>query len=979
MFRKIFSLLSLSLLTLLQSFSQRPAFLAFQHDPWVNRQLQHMTIDEKIGQLMMIAVSPKQGEEARQSAKKLIQHYGLGGILVMQGTPVKTAAWINDLQEAAPIPLLVAMDAEWGAGFRMDSILTFPSHQSVGAIQDDALAYQMGRAVARQLKMAGINLNFAPVADINTNPMNPVINIRSFGEDRENVTRKAAAYAQGMQDEGVAAVAKHFPGHGDTHADSHKTLPVLEHNRARIDSVEFYPFRRLAQSGIAGIMTAHLHIPAYDTENRPASLSEKLIKTQLRDKLKFEGLVVTDAMNMKGVTLPVGKAEVQALIAGNDLLEFVPNVPLAIKAIRTAIDEKKLTLDEIDQKCRKILALKRWLKLNDYHPVTLENLTNRMNDPQTELTIRKLTEASLTVLSNNQLLPLQRLDTLKIATLSLGETETTPFQQMLERYTDMDHFNLGKEASDSEIAALLRKLENYNLIIAGVHHLRTYPGSKYGAGNAQLKMIEKLCGPQRVITLFFGNAYALKYFNRIENSAALAVAYHDTRLAQELAAQMIFGAVPASGRLPVTIDSRFKAGQGVDVKKNGRLKYTLPEEVGISSATLTRKIDSLARQGLDSSAYPGCQVLIAKEGKVIFHGCYGHPTFDQKEELKPDMIYDWASVTKVVGPLPALMKLVDAGKFDLNRKMSFYYPDFVNTNKQDILIRDVLTHQARLKPGVAWKSILAKDDELQKQVFKTDPPSEQAIRISEALYMDEKHLRSILDEIKNSPLLPRKKYEYSCLGFLVFPPIIESLTHTPFEAYLKTNFFRPLGATTVTYNAYKHFPPDRLVPTEEDDYLRMELLRGFVHDETAALLGGVSGNAGLFGSINDLAKIFQMYLQNGFYGGERYISEKTIREFTRTQFPGSMNRRGLGFDKPLINNRQAAPGRSYPAREVSPSSYGHSGYTGTFVWADPDNQLLFIFFSNRVYPTRANNKIFSLNTRFAMQQVIYDCIREGAR
>lgn len=974
MILKYLSIIVLSVFALTLK-AQQPSFTNFLNDTWVNSHMERMTLREKIGQLIMIEVYPDQSELHRGDIERMLKRYKPGGILMMRGTPTKTTRWINSFQQASDVPLLVSMDAESGPAFRMDSLLSFPSAQAIGAIKNDSLVYWMGRAVGRQLKRMGVNMNFAPVADVNTNPANPIINFRSFGEKQENVARKSLCYAQGMQDEGVAAVAKHFPGHGDTRSDSHHSLPVLQHNSARMDSVELVPFKHLAANGIAGIMTAHVGVPSLDPSGKPASLSAPVIQKLLREKIGYQGLVITDAMNMKGVTVPSGLAEVQALKAGNDMVEFVTNLPRAFTAIENAVKEGTLSIEEIDLKCRRVLALKRWLNLQNTKVVDTDRIAEHVNSPENELVIRQLTEASLTILRNRNIMPLMRLDTLKIATVNLGETSENPFQQMVSRYTDADHYNLSGDATRQEIENLTAKLKSYNLVITGIHGMHSFPGRNYGVGQGQSEAVKILTGNHKTITLFFGNAYALRFFPGIENSSALILAYQDNGYTQELAVQALFGAIDATGKLPVTVDHRFRAGSGIEVKKNGRLKYTIPEEVGISGEILFQKIDSIAEEGLMEKAYPGIQVLVAKDGKVIFHKCYGYLTYENNEPLAPENVYDWASVTKVTGPLPALMRLYDERKFDLNQNIGYYFKDFTASNKANLRIRDILTHQAKLRPIIPlWQSKFARDARLRNEVFKPNPFSETDIRVGSNLYMDKSYINEFFKEIKESTLLTRKSYTYTCVGFHLWPSIIENLTHKPYEDYLKETFYHRLGANTLTYNAYLHFPQERIVPTEVDDYFRMETLRGFVHDEGAAILGGVSGNAGLFGTANDLAKLFQMYLWKGFYGGERFFSEQTFDEFNRVQFPAT-NRRALGFDKPDTNNHLKKHEEAYPTAGVSANSFGHTGFTGTFVWADPDNGVLVIVFTNRVHPTRNNNKLSWMGIRGSILQSVYDVIK----
>jgi beta-N-acetylhexosaminidase len=952
--------------------SKEPDFTRFLNDPWVNSQMEKMTIRDKIGQLVMIEVYPDQSELHRGNIEKLIRQYKPGGILIMKGAPSRSARWISGFQEVSEIPLIVSIDAESGPAFRFDSIISFPTAQALGAIRQDSALYAMGRAVGRQLKSAGINMNFAPVADINTRPGNPIINYRSFGEKRENVAGKAVAYAMGMQDEGVAAVAKHFPGHGDTREDSHHKLPVLQHSQSRMDSVELYPFRKLSEAGITGIMTGHIGVPSIDPSGRAASVSALLTNGLLREKTGYRGLVITDAMNMKGVALAPGQSEVQALKAGNDMVEFVVNLPKTIAAIENAVKDGTLKSQDIDLKCRRVLALKRWLNLHEQKTINKGDVVSQMNSIENELVVRQLTESTLTAIKNENLLPLMRLDTLRIATVNIGASGKS-FQDMVSRYSEADHFSLSVDASTSDIETLLQKLNSYNLVIAGVGGLRSFPGGNFGVTGSQVKAVEIMAAKTRLITLFFGNAYALRFFSGIEKSSALVVTYQDNTFAQELAVQALFGAIDITGRLPVTPDNRFPANSGVDIKKNGRLKFTIPEEVGISSEILAWKIDSIAAEGLREKAFPGAQVVIAKDGKVIFEKCYGYLTFDNDEPVTTEVVYDWASVTKVTGPLPALMKLAGEGKFDINQRISHYLPYLKGSDKEHIKIRDILTHQARLRPIIPlWQSKFARDPVLREQVFRTHPYTENDLRISANLYMGPEQTKAFFDEIRESSLLTRKSYTYTCVGFHLWPTVISSIVGKPYEDYMKETFYKRLGANTITYNAYLHFPQSRIAPTEVDDYFRMETLRGFVHDEGAAILGGISGNAGLFGSASDLAKLFQMYLWKGYYGGEQFIPAATVEEFIKVQFPKENNRRALGFDKPELNHHLKKSDDVYPAPGVSASSFGHSGYTGTFVWADPESQILFILFTNRVYPTRNNNLLGSMNIRGSMLQSIYD-------
>jgi beta-N-acetylhexosaminidase len=954
-----------------------PPFVRFKTDKWVTEQLEKMTLDEKIAQLMTIAVYPDLGTESKNKTLEQIQLYKPGGILVMQGKPVETAKWINYFQQISKIPLLVSIDGEWGLAMRIDSIMKFPYAQAIGAVQDSTYIYQMGRDFGTQLKLMGIHMNFAPVADINTNPNNPVINFRAFSENKTDVAHKAWWVAKGMQDVGVIPVAKHFPGHGDTDTDSHKILPFLSHSKARMDSLETFPFRFLSEKGISGMMTAHLNVSSIDNSQTPSSISKKIVTDYLKNEIGYKGFIVTDAINMKGVRTEKGNAEAEALIAGNDMVEFVPDLNKAIQSVKNAINEGRLSITEIDEKCVTVLAVKRWVNLNNYKPADLNNLTSRLNSPYLEVTNRKLIKGSFTVLKNKGILPVQGLDTLRIASLNIGSNEISPFQKMLENYTQTDHFTLSKNATENDWLKIRAKLKNYNLVISGITGINIYPASKYGATEIQRKAVAEIINDNNSVFVFFGNAYAIKHFETIHQAGGLILAYQNTPLQQELAAQLIFGAFDVNGKLPVTIDNRFKFNHGIKLKNNSSFEYTIPEETGIKSELLAKKIDSLAYLGLNNNAYPGCQVLIAKDGNVIFHKTYGYHTYDKTMHVKKTDLYDWASITKVTGPLPAIMKLVDEKKLDVNQPLSKYWPDFKNSNKENIKLADFLTHQSGIPAWIPfWQIGAEKNGDLNPDYFKHKPTDGYQIRVSENLYLKDDFKKMIYDSIRNTKLGP-KKYVYSCLSFHIYPEVIAKLTGMNYEEYVKSNFYRPLGATTITYNPYLHFTLNQIIPTETDEIFRKQTIRGFVHDEGAATLGGISGNAGLFGTANDLAKLFQMYLQKGYYGGKRYISEETVNRFIKIQFPENNNRRGLGFDKPLINNNKKSIKDAYPAFDAGKNSFGHSGFTGTFVWADPDSGVLYVFMSNRVYPTRENGKLFDLNIRTAMHQEIYNCIKTG--
>ncbi|SDM32887.1 beta-glucosidase [Catalinimonas alkaloidigena] len=984
--KKTFFLLILSALSFCtaQAQSARPPYLTDTPSRWVDSVFNSLTPDERIAQLIMVAAYSNRDEAHAQEIEKLVTEQKIGGLVFFQGGPVRQAALTNRYQAKADVPLLVAIDGEWGLGMRLDSTIRFPYQMTLGALADDSLIYQMGREVAREARRMGIHVNFAPVADVNNNPNNPVINYRSFGSDRENVAQKSIAYMRGMQDGGLLTTAKHFPGHGDTGTDSHYALPVITHDRQRLDSLELYPFRKLIDAGLSGMMVAHLSIPQLDsTKDLASTLSKPIVTDLLREELGFDGLIYTDAMNMKAVAdhYPPGVADAMALYAGNDLLEFTQDVPKAIAEVKKLIRQGKIRQRDLDARCKKVLAAKEWLGLNRYQPVVLDSLVHDLNPGAAQLLNQRLFESAVTTLRNaDRLLPLQRLDTLRIATVSIGSDTVTAFQKMLDNYTGMSHYTLPVKPSQADIDRLKTILPAFNLVILGVHVPSVRPTRNYQITPELQAAVEALTGVSQTVVCYFGNAYTLPQF-RLEPAQALLLTYQDHPLAEEAAAQAVFGGIATNGRLPVPVGDQFSLKEGLRLESLNRFHYTLPEAVGIDSEYLTRRIDSLVHLAIDSGATPGAEVLLAKDGNVFFRKSYGYHTYDEKIPVQDDDIYDFASVTKISASLPALMRMTDEGKFDVDKTPADYFSEYRRSNKKDITFREILAHQGRLTAWVPfWKSLvrrngklkntLKKDGSLKSRYFSADSSDKYPVRITDDLYLHKKYRKRIYRSIRDTPLLSETKYVYSDLSYYLYPILTECLEGQQFEDYLKQKFYQPLGATTLTYNAYRHFPMDRIVPTEYDSLFRHTQIQGTVHDEGAALLSGLSGHAGLFGSANDLAKLMQMYLNGGTYGGRRYLNEATLKEFARCQFCDQGNRRAIGFDKQSLH-----PSMNGPAPlSASMDSFGHSGFTGTFTWADPTNGLLYVFFSNRVYPTRENPKLSNMNIRTGVMQIAYEAL-----
>jgi beta-N-acetylhexosaminidase len=954
-----------------------PPFL--QHDGrWVDSVFKTLTPDERIAQLIMVAAYSNRDRLFEDTISTLIKDYKIGGLVFFQGGPVRQSQLLNRYQAQSKVPLLVAMDAEWGVGMRLDSTVRFPYQMALGATHDEQLIYEMGAEIARQFKRLGMHVNFAPVVDVNNNPNNPVINFRSFGEDKYNVTRKAIAYMRGLQDNHILANAKHFPGHGDTDADSHYALPLISHQRQRLDDIELYPFREMIREGLGSMMIAHLNIPALDTtRNLPSTLSKPIVTDLLRNQLGFKGLIFTDAMNMKGVinSFPAGEADMRAILAGNDVLEFTKDVPLAIALIKQAIAKGQITQEEIDQRCRKMLAAKYWVGLHAYKPVDLHHLVEDLNNPTAQFINRTLAKNALTLVRNQgNILPLQRIDTLRIATLAIGTLAQTDFQRMVGNYARADHYYLPQNSRIEDLYTLKNQLAPYDLVLTSFHQMGLRPANNFGITPEMVVLVRELVDANKAVVTVFGNAYALNTVKGVEKAPGVIVAYQETKNTQELAAQLIFGGVGAQGKLPVTVSTAFRGKSGLELEGGSRFAYTLPEELGLNSGIFAR-IDTIAREMIAERAAPGAQVLVAKNGKVIFHKAYGHHTYDQERPVTTEDVYDFASLTKISAALLALIRLHDEGQFDVDKSLGDYLPEFRQSNKGDLTFRDLLTHQARLRAWIPfWQSTVRKNGSFRWATLQDRPSRRFPVKVADNLYLHRNYAQKIYRTIKDSPLNEKPGYVYSDLSFILNPLIVQAITGQEYEAYLKETFYKPIGAHSLTFNPLQQFPLSRIVPTEYDSLFRKQLLHGYVHDEGAAMLGGISGHAGLFGNANDLAKLLQLYLQKGTFEGRQYFRASTMEEFTRCQFCPE-NRRALGFDRPI----EPARPNSNTAFSASPQSYGHTGFTGNYVWIDPAHDLVYVFLSNRVHPTRNNSKLMDLNIRTRIHQVVYDAIHEAEK
>ncbi|WP_320053480.1 glycoside hydrolase family 3 N-terminal domain-containing protein [uncultured Acetobacteroides sp.] len=959
-------------------------------EQWVDSVFSQLTTRQKIGQLMMVAAFSRKDLQNVEEVESLIKNYGIGGVIFMRGGPVAQAKLTNRYQNLSKIPLMVGIDGEWGLSMRLDSIRGFSRQMLLGAFKNDSLIYEMGKEVARECKLLRVNVNFAPSVDINSNPLNPIINVRSFGENRDLVSQKGIAYMRGMQDHGLIACAKHFPGHGETEVDSHRALPFLGLSRQRLDSIELYPFRKLVNAGVQGIMVGHLSVPALEPNlDNPTSISRKVVTDLLKKEIGFKGLVFSDALNMKGISASRSPEKVcsDALRAGNDILLFPEDVPASIRKIEWEIFWGRIDEKEVDEKVRRVLGVKFDLGLTGYYPIDVNNnLVKDLNSTNAEGLRESMVASAMTVISNkDDILPLMRLDTLSIAVLNVGEDMENTFTNTMAQYCKIRQFDIQRNAGQVAFDSLGNVLKPYNLVIVGYHDTDARAEKNYGVDSVCAAFIGRLATEKKCILNYFGSPYGIGLFPNLDNFYSITVGYESSVQSEKCMAEVLFGGRKATGFLPVSINPEFKQGRGIQLDSVIRIRMGTPEEFGINRTSFA-DVEELVNKAISIQTIPGCQVLAMKDGVIFYYKAFGSKTYNGDDTVSTTDMYDIASVTKVSATLPVLMKLSDNKFLDVDRKIGDYLPELKNTNKFDITCREILVHQSGLSSGISMYpkylrsvfkgkplySATISDDYpfktedgkyqnrsyyLDNALFGTEYSEKHQLQVASSIYVSKSIKDSILVDITGSRVSGRGEYHYSDLGFYYFQRIIENCYHKSLDRVVDSLFFRKLGMNSTMYNPTDKVSLANIVPTEVDYTFRNQLLRGFVHDPGAALMGGVAGHAGVFSNAIDLAKLMQLYLNKGVYGGDRYFSDSTFNLFNTPQF--SNNRRALGFDKPEPDSKKESP----VGKEALRLSFGHTGYTGTMVWADPTRKFVYIFLSNRVYPSSQGSKLSELNTR----------------
>ena len=950
-------------------------------DKWVDSVYKSLTPRQRIGQLFVPVIYFSQDKNYKATIGKLVKEYHIGGLLFGHGSVERYATSINYAQSLSKTPLLITLDGEWGLSMRMKNTPRYPHNMGLGAIADEKLLYDYGRRMAEECRMLGIHVNFAPVLDVNSNPANPVIGYRSFSENPQIVSRLAIAYSQGLEDGGVLSVGKHFPGHGDTSTDSHKELPTVTHDVTRLDTTDLIPFREYINAGLSGIMVGHLNVPALDNSGIPASLSQKITTDLLRHKMGFEGLIFTDALEMKGAKVPGVNNCVQAFIAGADMLLASSSPMTDIIAFEKAVNSGKISKQEVERRCRKILAYKYALNLQNEKPVNITGLSDKINSPKSEDVNRRLSKALMTVIFNNKsLLPISNLENKSIAVVSIGAEKDNLFAQFCRKYANVKTYFT---TSSAFTEATLANIKKHDIIIVGVFTDKAWARTVFA-------QFDNTTG---LVPVFFMNPYKMnKFSSSLRNEPTLVLAYDDTPHIREYAAQAIFGGIDVTGKLPVNLKHIAPMGTGVMLKKT-RIGYSTPTSEGFS-AKLSTRIDSIIKVGLRTKAFPGCQILVAKNGNIVIDKNYGTLDFINGQKVTMETLYDLASVSKATGTLPGVMLAYDKGLFSLDDFASKHIPGLRETDKDSITIQQLLYHESGMPASLNMFNLIMdsttyegklisrrkdaehtikienrayghKDAKLRQDITSSTRSGKFNIEAAKGLYVSKETFDTIMANIYNAKLRPTNKYNYSCLNFCLLMDMEQRLTGVPHNEWVEKNIYAPLGAYHTMYRPLSRWELNDVAPTENDTYLRRQTVHGYVHDETANFSGGVQGNAGLFSNANDLAKLCQMWLNEGKYGGQQILSPETVKLFTTSK--SSTCRRGLGFDKPDVENPENSP----TTKLATASTFGHLGFTGTVFWVDPENELIFIFLCNRVVPTRNNKAFNELNIRPALFEMVY--------
>ncbi len=923
--------------------------------------LDRMTLEEKIAQLLILRVNSTDNEQYNKEFVKLVARVQPGGVCFFKGNPTAEASLTRRLQAVSNVPLFVSIDGEWGPAMRLDSCVAFPRQMTLGALseENDSLIYQMGLEVAEQCKAVGINLNFAPCIDINNNSRNPVINSRSFGENRDKVCRKAALYMHGMQDGGIVTSLKHFPGHGDTESDSHLALPTIRNSRNDLYEMELYPYRQLIKENPDMVMVGHLNIPALDTTKKSvSSLSYTIVSQLLKKELGYNGLIITDGMEMKGVRNQnrfEGDVEIRALLAGADILLLPGETDSVISAIKRAVEEGVISEDLINERCLRVLQFKESHGITNYTSTNSKEIIKWLNRSEAVWVNRQIEEKALTLLKNDDdMLPLNAKTAGNTAFLCVDrKAYQSEYKRIVGEY-NLPYFYMDKKISTKEQANIITKLAPYKQIIVAFGGSNQLGGSGYGIDMSSVKLLNRLAKEKQVILIHLGNPYALNYFDSLTNYRAVIDAYQFTPSTVAAAMKACFGQIVCEGTLPVSINE-YPAGSGILMSKSVENFSALPDDI-------TKSLDKMLQEGIQNRIYPGCEVIALHHGQPIYHKAFGYLDYNRQEKVTPQTMYDIASLTKVAATTLAVMKLYDNGEIHLTDRIGKYVPYLAGTDKANLTLEELLTHTSGMPAFIPfYKSIQGNE-----KYLRASKSENFSIQVADNLYLRNDYPDTIRYKVAHCKL-KEKKYEYSDLNFLLLKDMVENVTMMPIEQFLAETFYQPMGLSHTSFKPLQHgFHKKEIAPTEKDGTFRKQLVHGYVHDQTSALMNGNAGNAGLFSTAEEIGAIFLMLQNGGMYDGERYLSESTVAEFTKMHHLHGCQVRGFGFHTP-----KATGTSSIVPAAASTHIFGHQGFTGTVVWCDPKEELIFVFLSNRVCPDAEPNNLAKSGIRLKAHELIY--------
>ncbi len=897
---------------------------------WVNHTIDTLTAEQKISQLIWLLCHPND----QQDIEYLVQKYQPGGIIFRDFSYEQLAEVVPELRRVSTVPLLLAVENSPSFTGRQTEV-NLPAAATLRAVNNDERLYQAGRITAQHYRSIGIHLllSATTVADDDLSR-------------QENATaqKKVRAYAQGMADHGLIPGLWWSAAHGAaSSADQPKS-----------GLASYQEHQTLVVPTVAGMLQ-----PAVPTA---APADPQLANVSSPPFGATDGLTFSTVSDQPAEAMAALKSGHHVLVSSQTIAAMHPVVtrPLRNRRLKDVV--------------RRGVAQQLRLKYQAGLDLAEKEVPAPTDTEQTKLLKQQLYEEAITVVHNQkELLPIRSLEDRTFAALSLIDhpQQALSFRESLDHYAPFAHYAVPRRSERFDYEQIYDRLRRYDHVVVGIHGAHR----RVGLHKKTMAFLKFLDEETNVTVVLFDEPKQLRHFT---DFSTLVCGYENDSLAQWVVPQVLFGARPARGTLPVRVNDDLPVGAGMATEATGRLAYTLPGAVGLSADTL-RLIDSLAHWAIRQQATPGCQVLVARRGAVVYQKSYGYQTYDSLSPINNQTIYDIASVTKVAATTQAMMFLQERGAIRLDDKVATYLPELRSTDKRNITIRELLLHRAGLRSYMPFWQMTRNKYGLNTALYRFSLETDFSAPVASGLYATPSLRDSLWQWTVRSKVIkqrgrrvagkPRYDYRYSDLGFYMLHRLIEEVTQQSLSDFMQQNFYTPLGLSTLAYRPLCHFSQDRIAPTEEDKLFRNTLVRGTVHDEGAALCGGVAAHAGLFSTAHDLAVLMQMNLQNGYYGGTRYFQPGTVARFSTRQFNDS--RRALGWDKPE-HQRNGGP----TAPEASYDSYGHLGFTGTSAWVDPKYDLVYIFLSNRVHPDARNTKLLTEGIRTKIQSVVYRAMED---